>query len=218
MEQDELALIKAIESGDTDLGKATPMNLCVRLLALLKYMSITRPLAHPIKPSFVVCAPVYLVIFHLKRKLQLGEFFRIINNKPLACNLLEVYCKEQDKQMLRDFYYQDDRRSDSATVTILESFEEKVGWTDCEKSGMDDGSLFATDYSRFTSSYFLFAARMQDFNERLNKLKIGLKLYQEDKDRAFEAKACFFLFFFCDFIPFISSQILTNRLITPHPT
>lgn len=29
MEQDELALIKAIESGDTDLGKATPMNLCV---------------------------------------------------------------------------------------------------------------------------------------------------------------------------------------------
>ncbi|RUS17640.1 Vps16, N-terminal region-domain-containing protein, partial [Endogone sp. FLAS-F59071] len=114
MEQDELALIKAIESGDTDL--------------------------------------VYLVIFHLKRKLQLGEFFRIINNKPLACNLLEVYCKEQDKQMLRDFYYQDDRRSDSATVTILESFEE------------------------------------EEFNERLNKLKIGLKLYQEDKDRAFEAK------------------------------
>ncbi|RUS27514.1 Vps16, N-terminal region-domain-containing protein [Jimgerdemannia flammicorona] len=115
MQEDELALIKAIESGDTDL--------------------------------------VYLVIFHLKRKLPLGEFFRVINNKPLACNLLEVYCKEQDKELLRNFYYQDDRRVDSATITILESFDE------------------------------------QDLNDRINKLKVGLKFYQEDKDYNFEAKA-----------------------------
>ncbi|KAG2191805.1 hypothetical protein INT46_001161 [Mucor plumbeus] len=86
MQEDEAALIKAIESGDTDL--------------------------------------VYLVIFHLKRKLPLGEFFRMINNKPMACNLLEVYCKEQDTELLKDFYYQDDRRIDSANVVLSEGFAE----------------------------------------------------------------------------------------------
>jgi len=86
MQEDELALIKAIESGDTDL--------------------------------------VYLVIFHLKRKLPLGEFFRIINNKPLACNLLEVYCKQQDVEMLKNFYFQDDRQAAIGGVTLIEAFEE----------------------------------------------------------------------------------------------
>ncbi|CAI2176411.1 4285_t:CDS:10 [Funneliformis geosporum] len=87
VQEDELALIKAIESGDTDL--------------------------------------VYLVMLHLKRKLPLPEFFRIINNKPMACNLLEVYCKQQDLKLLTDFYYQDDRRVESANITILESYEQK---------------------------------------------------------------------------------------------
>lgn len=115
MQEDELALIKAIESGDTDL--------------------------------------VYLVMLHLKRKLPLGEFFRIINNKPMACNLLEVYCKQQDLKLLTDFYYQDDRRVESANIAILESYNQK------------------------------------DLTERINKLKIALKWYQDDKEHSFEAKA-----------------------------
>ncbi|KAI8081330.1 Vps16, C-terminal region-domain-containing protein [Halteromyces radiatus] len=114
MQEDESALIKAIESGDTDL--------------------------------------VYLVIFHLKRKLPLGEFFRMINNKPLACSLLEVYCKEQDRELLKDFYYQDDRRIESANVILSEGFDQK------------------------------------DINERISKLKIAGKTYQDDKECIFEAK------------------------------
>jgi hypothetical protein len=56
----------------------------------------------------------------------LGEFFRLINNKPLACNLLQVYCKEQDRELLKDFYYQDDRRIESANLSLEESFGEQV--------------------------------------------------------------------------------------------
>ncbi|KAG2182766.1 hypothetical protein INT44_005746 [Umbelopsis vinacea] len=114
MQEDELSLVKAIESGDTDL--------------------------------------VYLVIFHLKRKLPLGEFFRLINNKPLACNLLQVYCKEQDRELLKDFYYQDDRRIESANLSLEESFGET------------------------------------DIVERISKLRIALKLYQDDRNHTFEAK------------------------------
>src|SRR5690554_3797884 len=67
---------------------------------------------------------VYHVLLHLKRKLPLGEFFRVINNKPLACNLLESYCKQQDPELLKDFYYQDDRRIDSGNLTLMESFQQ----------------------------------------------------------------------------------------------
>ncbi|KAG0177300.1 hypothetical protein DFQ28_006131 [Apophysomyces sp. BC1034] len=115
MQEDEMALIKAIESGDTDM--------------------------------------VYLVIFHLKRKLPLGEFFRTINNKPLACNLLEVYCKEQDRELLKNFYYQDDRKLDTANIMLSEAFDQ------------------------------------EDISERISKLKIVSKLYQEDRTHTFEAKA-----------------------------
>ena len=65
-------------------------------------------------------------MLHLKRKLPLPEFFRIINKQPMACNLFEVYCKQQDLKLLTDFYYQDDRRVESANITILESYEQKV--------------------------------------------------------------------------------------------
>ncbi|KAI1311299.1 hypothetical protein EDD11_003512 [Mortierella claussenii] len=115
MEEDDLALIKAIESGDTDL--------------------------------------VYHVLLHLKHKMNKGEFFRVINNKPLACNLLESYCKQRDPEFLKDFYYQDDRLVDSANLSLMESFHVK------------------------------------DNVERINKIKIALRLYQEDKEHVFEAKA-----------------------------
>jgi hypothetical protein len=69
---------------------------------------------------------VYLVIFHLKRKLPLGEFFRTINNKPMACSLLEVYCKEQDIELLKDFYFQDDRLIDRANIILNQGFSEMV--------------------------------------------------------------------------------------------
>ncbi|KAI8351246.1 Vps16, N-terminal region-domain-containing protein [Mortierella sp. GBAus27b] len=91
MEQDELALTKAIESGDTDL--------------------------------------IYYVLLYLKRKLNLQDFMRIIVKKPIAINLLESYCKQQNTeantQLLTDLYYTDDRLVDSANLTLIKSFQLK---------------------------------------------------------------------------------------------
>jgi len=95
MQEDELSLKKAIESGDTDL--------------------------------------IYLVILHLHRKLPIAEFFKIINEKPLACNLLEVYCKQQNLPLLKDFYYQADFKSETAAILTNESYEEKEVMSRIEK-------------------------------------------------------------------------------------
>ncbi|KAJ3089792.1 hypothetical protein HK102_005491 [Quaeritorhiza haematococci] len=115
MQEDEVALVKAIESGDTDL--------------------------------------VYLVMLHLKRKHPPADFFRLINGRPLAISLLQAYARQTDLQLLKDFYYQDDRRWESANVMVLESYEQV------------------------------------DLTARSNKLKIAMKLYQDDKEHAFESKA-----------------------------
>ena len=71
-------------------------------------------------------ALVYHVLLHLKRKhLSPADFFRRINDKPLACHLFESYSRQQDPESLRQFYYQDDRHVDSANLSLIESFQLK---------------------------------------------------------------------------------------------
>ena len=38
-----------------------------------------------------------------------------------AAKLLQVYAREQNREMLRDFYYSDDRRVDSAVLVLEEA-------------------------------------------------------------------------------------------------
>eukprot|EP00002_Diphylleia_rotans_P004919 TRINITY_DN1382_c0_g2_i1.p1 TRINITY_DN1382_c0_g2~~TRINITY_DN1382_c0_g2_i1.p1 ORF type:complete len:828 (-),score=186.60 TRINITY_DN1382_c0_g2_i1:1462-3921(-) len=87
MQQDELALIKAIESGDTDL--------------------------------------VYHVVLHLKRSKSLAEFFKLIRHKKLAEDLFVSFCKQQDLDLLKTYYYQSDLPIESAHVTALEAFKQQ---------------------------------------------------------------------------------------------
>jgi vacuolar protein sorting-associated protein 16 len=68
---------------------------------------------------------VYHVLLHLHKRLPLGTFFRLIEDGgprlALASKLLQVYAREQNREMLRDFYYSDDRRLDSAVLALEEA-------------------------------------------------------------------------------------------------
>lgn len=86
MEEDEIALDKAIESGDTNL--------------------------------------VFFVLLHLKKKLPLASFFRVISNRPVATALVESSAREHDKDLLKDLYYQDDRRLDGANLLLSEALQQ----------------------------------------------------------------------------------------------
>lgn len=72
---------------------------------------------------------MYHVLLHLHKRLPLGSFFRLIEDGgprlALASKLLQVYAREQNREMLRDFYYSDDRRLESAVLAL----EEVVGMT-----------------------------------------------------------------------------------------
>ncbi|KAI1212314.1 vacuolar protein sorting-associated protein 16 [Annulohypoxylon truncatum] len=87
MEEDEIALDKAIESGDSDL--------------------------------------ILFVLLQLKKKLPLASFFRVINARPTATALVESSAAlENDNALLKDLYYQDDRRVDGAGVFIREALRQ----------------------------------------------------------------------------------------------
>ncbi|OGE58308.1 hypothetical protein PENARI_c001G02310 [Penicillium arizonense] len=86
MEEDELALDKAIESGDDDL--------------------------------------VNFVLLHLKSKLPLASFFRMINTRPMASALVETAARGEDVELLKDLFYQDDRPIDGANVLLTEALRD----------------------------------------------------------------------------------------------
>ncbi|KAK9476082.1 Vps16, N-terminal region-domain-containing protein [Lipomyces japonicus] len=83
MEEDEIALVKAVESGDPDL--------------------------------------IHYVVLVLKNKYPLAQFFRLVNDKPIASAVVEQLAREESAELLKDFYYQDDRRAESALVTYREA-------------------------------------------------------------------------------------------------
>lgn len=87
MEEDEIALDKAIESGDTDL--------------------------------------IFFVLLHLRNKVPLAAFFRTINKRPVASALVEFSARAQDTELLKDLYYQDDRRLDGALLFLHEALQDK---------------------------------------------------------------------------------------------
>ena len=88
MKEDNIALDKAIESGDTDL--------------------------------------VFHVLLHLRKKLPLASFFRVINSRPVATALIESSAQYQDRELLKDLYYQDDRRLDGSNLLLTEALDQPV--------------------------------------------------------------------------------------------
>ncbi|KAL8768887.1 MAG: hypothetical protein Q9209_004941 [Squamulea sp. 1 TL-2023] len=95
MEEDEIALDKALESGDTDL--------------------------------------VFFVLLQLKKKLPLASFFRLLTNRPIATAIVESSAKGQDQELLKDLYYQDDRRLDGANLLFSEALNQTVPQTKADK-------------------------------------------------------------------------------------
>ncbi|KAG8824734.1 hypothetical protein FRC17_009032 [Serendipita sp. 399] len=68
---------------------------------------------------------VYQVLLNLHKRLPLGDFFKLIEDGgprvAPAAKLLQLYARDQNREMLRDFYYSDDRRVDSGLLLMEEA-------------------------------------------------------------------------------------------------
>ncbi len=57
------------------------------------------------------------------------DFFALIKDKPLACNLYVAYCKQKDLPSLKQFYYYLQRASEGANIAVLEAYQSEY-WSD----------------------------------------------------------------------------------------
>ncbi|KAG8700375.1 hypothetical protein FRC09_005986 [Ceratobasidium sp. 395] len=140
MKEDRLALIKAVDSGDTDL--------------------------------------VYLVLLKLKKQSSLGDFFRLLEEggPPFgpAVRLLEVYAREQDRELLRDFYYQDDKRVSSALLALEDARDAKLAdnRVECVR----------------TAAKFLSEDRERNWEAKAMDDSVRLLTYQQQLEKDFEGR------------------------------
>ncbi|KAF8439094.1 vacuolar assembling sorting protein VPS16 [Boletus edulis BED1] len=144
MNEDKLALLKAADSGDTEL--------------------------------------VYHVLLHLHKRLPLGSFFRLIEDGgerlAPASRLLQVYAREQNREMLRDFYYSDDRRVESAVLALEEASQmtDQVATITSVKAAEN---FFSEDKDR------AFEAKMMDESARLLAMQQQLEKESDGKVKFF---------------------------------
>lgn len=71
---------------------------------------------------------MYQVLLHLRTSLSPGDFFHTLDDSAdprvaPALRLLQVYARQVDRQLLRDFYYQDDRHVEAACLEMQEAGE-----------------------------------------------------------------------------------------------
>ncbi|KAF1346074.1 Vps16, N-terminal region-domain-containing protein [Delphinella strobiligena] len=137
VEEDSLALDKAIESGDTDL--------------------------------------VYHVLLHLKKKLPLATFFRTINGRPVATALVESSAYDQDQDLLKDLFYQDDRRLDGSNLLLKEALA-------ISESGLRSDKLKSASRTLEDSKEHSFQVKALDETQRLLKMQ---ELYQRELSEEF---------------------------------
>ena len=64
---------------------------------------------------------LFYVLLNLKKKIPLSSFFRTINNRPTATAIVESSAIDQDRDLLKDLYYQDDRRIDGSNLLFTEA-------------------------------------------------------------------------------------------------
>ncbi|KAI1808484.1 vacuolar protein sorting-associated protein 16 [Daldinia bambusicola] len=132
MEEDEIALDKAIESGDSDL--------------------------------------MLFVLLHLKKKLPLASFFRVINARPAATALVESSAMlEDDGALLKDLYYQDDRRVDGAGVFVREALRQPDARTAGDKLALAAKLLSDSRENHFELAALKEAAHLLRTQEALDR-------------------------------------------------
>lgn len=64
---------------------------------------------------------LFWVLLNLKKKMPLSTFFRTINSRPTATAIVESSAIDQDQELLKDLYYQDDRRVDGSNLLLAEA-------------------------------------------------------------------------------------------------
>lgn len=122
---------------------------------------------------------VYHVLLRLQAALSPGDFFHLLDDSLTpalapAVRLLQVYARENDRQLLRDFYYQDDRRVDAGALYVAEAYATPLADDRAELLRLASRA-FAEDRDA------AFEARQADDAARLLQMQAGYEAEAEHR-------------------------------------
>ncbi|TKA29238.1 hypothetical protein B0A50_03748 [Salinomyces thailandicus] len=123
---------------------------------------------------------VFYVLLNLKKKIPLSSFFRTINSRPVATAIVESSAIDQDQELLKDLYYQDDRRLDGSNLLLSEALDAP------DLSPATDKLKMAAKLVRDSKEYALQVSALEDaqkllrfqeaFEKDLNDRYVGLSV------------------------------------------
>ena len=123
---------------------------------------------------------VFFTLLKLKKTVPLSSFFRTINTRPVATAIVESSAIDQDMDLLKDLYYQDDRRLDGANLLLSEALSapDMTSAIDKLKSAarlLRDSKEFAPQVNALEDAHKLL--RFQEtFERELNERYVGLSV------------------------------------------
>lgn len=149
-------------------------------------------------------ALAHFVIMHLQGKIAgKGDFLRFIHTKPGARDLFLKYCRESDRELLKDYYYQHDILKESAHLKLEEAYADK-SVDDCIATLKSAAREYANArdqvfISRATEDQARLLACQKGLEQSLKKsfidLPLGDTIYEVilsgDQDRAKRLKSDF---------------------------
>lgn len=112
---------------------------------------------------------VLFVLHSLRKSLSLAAFFRVINTRPVATALVESSAWKDDKELLKDMYYQDDRRLDGANLFLSEALDQSDEHHATDKLKLASKLLSDSKDGTFARSSLDEAARLLKTQETLEQ-------------------------------------------------
>ncbi|EMC97761.1 hypothetical protein BAUCODRAFT_66530 [Baudoinia panamericana UAMH 10762] len=123
---------------------------------------------------------VFYVLLNLRKKMPLSSFFRTINSRPTATAIVESSAVDQDEELLKDLYYQDDRRIEGSNLLVSEALaaSDTAPATDKLKMAaklVRDSKEYAVQVTAIEDAQKLL--RLQEtFAKELNERFVGLSV------------------------------------------
>lgn len=111
---------------------------------------------------------VFYVLLHMKKKLPLAGFFRTINTRPIASALVEASAIDQDRELLKDLFYQDDKRLEGSNLLLSEALSQRELPSQTDK--LKSASRLVQDSKEFT-----FQAKALDESQKLLRMQYAFE-------------------------------------------
>lgn len=112
---------------------------------------------------------ILYVLVQLRKRLPLASFFRTISSRPTASALVEATASTQDRELLKDLYYQDDRRLDGALLLFADASVQTDAQARLDK--LRSASRLIADAKDPAAA---FTARSFEESQRLTRLQEAL--------------------------------------------